>query len=175
MTHDTVNHTVTFVNPQTGATTNTIEGNWFALKHTVPGVPIRHRTMQLINDDLLVFIWRRRNEADIWGGFLQALANYVVEGGDAAEDPEDVPHAVLDEDIQLQNQYPPEPVPAQAPAVLPAPAPAPLPVPVPAPAQAFVPAPVPVQAPVPPLPPVPAPPPAPDVIQLLQQYDSSED
>lgn len=36
ITHRTVNHTLFFVDPQTGVHTNTIEGNWSALKKQVP-------------------------------------------------------------------------------------------------------------------------------------------
>lgn len=68
-THLRVNHSITFVDEESGACTNTIEGTWSALKRKVP---IRNRT-STIGDNLWEFIWRRRHGADVWGGFLMAL------------------------------------------------------------------------------------------------------
>jgi hypothetical protein len=68
-THLRVNHSQTFVDEESGACTNTIEGTWSALKQKIP---VRNRTV-VCCDNLWEFIWRRRHESDLWHGFLEAL------------------------------------------------------------------------------------------------------
>lgn len=68
--HRTVNHSVHFRDPETGTHTNTIEGTWNGVKLCVAP---RNRTREDIDEHLMEFIWRRRNQADIWQGFLNAL------------------------------------------------------------------------------------------------------
>ena len=76
----TVNHSVEFVDSQTGACTNTIEGTWNGIKtKTAP----RNRTSSFhgptekrqngIDDHLGEFQWRRKNSGDVWSGFLEAI------------------------------------------------------------------------------------------------------
>ncbi len=67
--HLRVNHSETFVDAESGACTNTIEGTWSALKRNVP---IRNRTMAC-GDNLWELIWRRIHSSDLWNGFLDAL------------------------------------------------------------------------------------------------------
>jgi transposase-like protein len=76
MRHYTVNHSVGFVDQDTGVHTNIIEGTWSGVKRKVP---VRNRTKGLIDEHLLEFIWRRKNKDDLWNGFLDALKeiNYV--------------------------------------------------------------------------------------------------
>jgi hypothetical protein len=74
-THLRVNHSVEFVDSQTGACTNTIEGTWSALKRSIP---IRNRTVDC-GDNLWEFIWRRKHKTDLWGGFLDALDKVIYE------------------------------------------------------------------------------------------------
>ena len=45
--HLTVNHTLHFVDPVTGATTNTIEGHWRSLRERLSRGGIRHEDMHL--------------------------------------------------------------------------------------------------------------------------------
>jgi transposase-like protein len=70
MTHRTVNHSENFVDPNTGAHTNTIEGFWNGLKLQIPS---RNRTKNTITNYLLECIWRKKNKDDLWTGFLNAL------------------------------------------------------------------------------------------------------
>jgi hypothetical protein len=74
-THLRVNHSETFVDTESGACTNTIEGTWSALKHKVP---IRNRTSGCENN-LWEFIWRRCHFTNLWSGFLGALEKVEYE------------------------------------------------------------------------------------------------
>lgn len=67
--HRTVNHSLHFRDPITGANTNTVEGTNNALKIQVRP---RNRT-QNIDEHLAEFIWRRKHNADLWSAFLEAL------------------------------------------------------------------------------------------------------
>ena len=51
--HYTVNHSETYVDPETGCHTNTIEGTWFDVKRIVP---IRNRVGSKIDAYLLEFV-----------------------------------------------------------------------------------------------------------------------
>lgn len=70
MAHATVNHSQCFRDPITGVHTNTIEGTWNGLKMSIPP---RNRNEDLIDDHLLVFIWRRNNDSNLWPALLIAL------------------------------------------------------------------------------------------------------
>jgi hypothetical protein len=63
MVHDTVNHSLHYVDPITGVHTNTIEGTWSAMKWDTNK---RHRTQEYIGDNLFYFIWRRRYKNQLW-------------------------------------------------------------------------------------------------------------
>ena len=69
-THLTVNHSLHFVNPQTGTHTNSIEGFWNGLKLQIPP---RNRVRAGMETKLLSVIWRKQNRNDLWTGFLTAL------------------------------------------------------------------------------------------------------
>lgn len=69
--HQTVNHSKTFKDPDTGTHTNTIEGTWNGLKMSIKP---RNRTKNGINDHLFEFIWRRTNRDKLWNAFLHALS-----------------------------------------------------------------------------------------------------
>lgn len=56
--HNTVNHSLFFVDPETGIHTNTIEGNWKGVKENVP---IRSRTACLIPIHLVKVMINRLN------------------------------------------------------------------------------------------------------------------
>jgi len=73
--HRTVNHSQNFINPEDGTHTNTIEGTWNGIKMKVPS---RKRCREGMDEHLLEFIWRRKNEANLWNGFLQALGSVHI-------------------------------------------------------------------------------------------------
>jgi ISXO2-like transposase domain len=68
--HMTVNHSLTFKDPVTGANTNTIEGTWCGLK---AGISFKNRTSGSIESHLWEFIWRRKNQQRLWDAFIDAL------------------------------------------------------------------------------------------------------
>ena len=81
--HLTVNHSYQWVDPRTGAHTNTIEGMWSALKaHTNK----RHRTADWVDPCLMQFIWRRKYKDVMWNRLLDAMATIVYP--DAAPEPD---------------------------------------------------------------------------------------
>ena len=61
-THQTVNHSRGFVNPETGVHTNTIEANWSALKRDIPP---NHRRKKYIDIYLGRFMWMRNTGKNI--------------------------------------------------------------------------------------------------------------
>jgi transposase-like protein len=68
--HYTVNHSQTFVDPQSGAHTNTIEGTWSGIKYVVNK---RNRTHDKVGAYLFVFIWRRQYAGMYWDRVVQLL------------------------------------------------------------------------------------------------------
>ena len=70
MLHATVNHSEHFKDPETGVHTNTIEGTWRGIKLKVPS---SHCTKTRITSHLLTFIWKRRNENDVWNRLIEAI------------------------------------------------------------------------------------------------------
>ena len=69
-THETVNHSKHFKDPNTGVHTNTIEGTWNGIKMQIKP---RNRTKEGIQEHLMEFIWRRKNKDNLWAAFLCAL------------------------------------------------------------------------------------------------------
>jgi transposase-like protein len=76
ITHDTVNHSLEFVNKENNVHTNTIEGSWRWLKASVS---LRGRVGQYLPDQLLEQIWRRKHEKNIWNSFISALRDTLYE------------------------------------------------------------------------------------------------
>lgn len=74
--HATVNHSLHFVDPETGIHTQNIEGTWSSLKRKTP---IRKRTAGLIESCLAVFIWRRKCTGHMWERFLSILQRFRFE------------------------------------------------------------------------------------------------
>jgi hypothetical protein len=70
VSHITVNHSLNFRDQSTGACTNHIEGTWSGLKGKTP---IRNRTSTFIDLHLTEYIWRRKNENELWNKLLEAL------------------------------------------------------------------------------------------------------
>lgn len=68
--HKKINHGKNFVDPITGAHTNTIEGTWGGLKLQIRP---RNRDKDKINNHLLEIIWRRKHRGDLWNAFLDVL------------------------------------------------------------------------------------------------------
>ncbi len=68
--HLTVNHSVEYVNQETGVQTNFIEGSWAGIKMRIP---IRSRVSNEIGMHLFEIIWHRCHEKDLWTVFLSAL------------------------------------------------------------------------------------------------------
>jgi hypothetical protein len=70
MLHFTVNHSVTFIDPNTGCHTNTIEGTWNGLKLCISA---RNRIRDGIETFFGEFQWRRLNSDRLWDGFFECL------------------------------------------------------------------------------------------------------
>jgi transposase-like protein len=74
--HYTVNHSEHFVDPDSYACTNTIEGTWNGMKANIRP---RSRTREDVEGHLYEFIWRRQNADDLWRGFISALRTVYYE------------------------------------------------------------------------------------------------
>jgi transposase-like protein len=70
MMHFTVNHSLGFINPETGVHTNTIEGTWCGIKFKINP---RNRVKKFIKGCLEEFIWRRKNKGNLWLALLECL------------------------------------------------------------------------------------------------------
>jgi hypothetical protein len=68
--HLTVNHSKNFVDPETGVHTNSIEALWGSMKRSIPA---RRKCVHLLGEDLLEYIWRKKNSKALWDSFLFAL------------------------------------------------------------------------------------------------------
>lgn len=68
--HRTVNHSLSFRNPVNDTHTNTIEGTWCGIKRKIP---IRNRNSDTIDRHLMEFIWRRKNQENLWLGLMKAF------------------------------------------------------------------------------------------------------
>jgi transposase-like protein len=113
MEHQTVNHSVQFVDPITGVNTNCIEGNWHGFKLRIPN---RARTAELIENHLLEHIWRRKYSApgSLWPAVLRVACRMNIEVAEPAPVPEQegaadpfpcpVPAQAADELILQQEQ-----------------------------------------------------------------------
>ena len=87
--HLTVNHSVTFKNPETGAHTNSIEGLWY---HAKGACPRHNRAKQHFLGYLATFMLQKKwsKEADSFSMFMVAAANlYSGEQGYEIHDPND--------------------------------------------------------------------------------------
>lgn len=74
--HCVVNHSVGFIDQETGVHTNTAEGTNYALKRQVP---TRSRVKAGIEGHLGEFVWRRQNEDHLWMSFIKALSSIIPE------------------------------------------------------------------------------------------------
>ena len=71
--HEKVCHKHEFVSEE-GVHTNTIEGTWSGIKRVTP---VRKRTKKCLPGSLFEFIWRRRNQGNLWNGLMQALKDII--------------------------------------------------------------------------------------------------
>ena len=73
--HLTVNHSVNFVDPQTGCHTQNIENLWWQVKRQLPDTYTRHNQLYL---HLAEYLWRnmKRKEKDIFKEFLKDASKY---------------------------------------------------------------------------------------------------
>ena len=73
--HYVVNHSQNFVDPTTGAHTQTIESLWWQIKRQLPDTYSRHNQMHL---HLAEYMWRqlRRDSNDLFVSFLQDVSKY---------------------------------------------------------------------------------------------------
>lgn len=74
-THEKVNHSVEFVTEE-GVHTNTIEGTWSGIKRNTT---VAKRNRKSLPNCLFEFIWRRRNDGNLWNGLLQALKDVMYD------------------------------------------------------------------------------------------------
>jgi transposase-like protein len=68
--HRTVNHSIGFVDSESGVHTNTIEGKWAGLKRRIT---LRGRVKDRLPDYLFEQIWRARHRNTLWESFISAL------------------------------------------------------------------------------------------------------
>ena len=73
--HQVVNHSKNFVDPTTGAHTQTIESLWWQIKRQLPDTYSRHNQMYL---HLAEYMWHqlRRDSNDLFVSFLQDVSKY---------------------------------------------------------------------------------------------------
>lgn len=74
--HHCVNHSKHFTDPETGITTNTIEGTWNGVKLSIA---TRSRVRENMEERLHEFIWRRKNQENLWTSFLSAIRDIHYE------------------------------------------------------------------------------------------------
>ena len=74
-THQTVNHSVNFVNPSSGAHTNRVEGYWSCTKHIMRIQGVMSTSSDLFHTYLLEFLWRRRyGDRDLFESLMEHIA-----------------------------------------------------------------------------------------------------
>jgi transposase-like protein len=70
--HQTVNHSRNFVDPTTGACTNTVEGVNSGLKRKIA---VRNRVRSGIEGHLGEYVWRKKAAGALWNQFIRAIAD----------------------------------------------------------------------------------------------------
>lgn len=68
--HEQVNHEKGFKAPHTDVHTNSIEGWWGHLKRWDGPQTRRNANLDMT---ILVGVWRKQNEKDLWGGLMKAV------------------------------------------------------------------------------------------------------
>ena len=75
-THMTVNHSLYFVDPDTGTHINTIEGTWSGIKRKIP---VRNRVKEGMEEHLWTFMWKRIHQDNLWEGLIEAFKNIAYD------------------------------------------------------------------------------------------------
>lgn len=74
-THLTVNHSLNFVDPSTGAHTNGVEGYWSCTKQMMRKQGVMSTSNDLYPTYLLDFLWRKRfGDRDLFEALLEHIA-----------------------------------------------------------------------------------------------------
>ena len=74
-THQTVNHSLNFVDPSTGAHTNGVEGYWSCTKRMMRKQGVMSTSNDLFPTYLLEFLWRRRfGDRDLFEALLEHIS-----------------------------------------------------------------------------------------------------
>lgn len=74
--HDTVNHTLVFVDPESGVHTQNIESCWSSIKRKFKYMKGVHKTH--LQSYLNEFMWRQNSTEDIFERLLFLISNYVI-------------------------------------------------------------------------------------------------
>ena len=74
--HQVVNHSENFVDPETGTHTNTIEAKWGGLKRVIPK---NARRAERLGPYLSSEMWRKKFQNDLWGGIIAAWQSVACE------------------------------------------------------------------------------------------------
>jgi hypothetical protein len=76
VTHSQVNHSLGFIDNDTGVHTQSIEARWAVLKRKIT---LRGRVESILPGYLLEHIWRLKNKDHLWKAFLSSLASVYYE------------------------------------------------------------------------------------------------
>ena len=71
--HETVNHSVCFKCPTTGAHTNTCEGSWRSQYKA--HIPKKAYNKEALQGYLFERMWKRKYASDLWGNLLRVLSD----------------------------------------------------------------------------------------------------
>jgi transposase-like protein len=75
--HYVVNHSLHYVDPDTGMHTNACEGNWNGLKRKIPRQGFRDDV--ILQEYLAEMMWRKANSGMLMGAAMELLRDYVKE------------------------------------------------------------------------------------------------
>ena len=99
--YQSVNHEECWVDPKTGVTTNSIEGNWTGFKTTAPR---RAFSKKLISPFLLFHVWKRKHRGKWWPRLLYALGHCDWNEVQLEKEREDVDISVEDFTVEEKEE-----------------------------------------------------------------------